>query len=160
MPLPIIQEFACSLPADSCLLRADVIAGGAPDQAEVLSLAAAAQSLFISACLESRSIASVDKRHELWGEVATLFDELCASWTDVKTEEEQIQWLLSRITHYSILAHDRCDLYCVSAADRRHHAQNRDAGFETTYQQRHNLEPGGEKQPGSLPAHVYQLGTF
>jgi hypothetical protein len=51
-----IQEFAFSLPTDSGLLRTSVVAGEPIDQAEVLSLTAMAQSLFVTITIESRAL--------------------------------------------------------------------------------------------------------
>lgn len=90
---PVIQEFGFSLPADSGLLRASVIAGEPIDQTEVLSLAAIAQSLFVSTTLESRMLNRVEDCRQLWSDAARLFDELCDSWVSVpEFGEPSIAW--------------------------------------------------------------------
>ena len=55
----ILQDFAASIALDNQLLRAEVIAEEPLNQAEILSLAAAAQSIFITVCLESPSFCDV-----------------------------------------------------------------------------------------------------
>jgi hypothetical protein len=79
MVSPAIQEFAYSLPLDNGLLVADITAGKPIDQTEVLSLAAAIQSIYISVALESRALGRIDACHQVWSEAAGLFSELCDS---------------------------------------------------------------------------------
>ena len=156
----LIQDFACSLPADAGLLHADVCAGAPIDQGEVLSLVAASQALFVSACTESRTLDSIDKRRELWADVARLFDELCASWADVNSSDPQIAWLLARLRRYRDLALDRTEIYLVTESQRIQHSKIRgDTDFDMSHHQRHSLEPKGESQPGS-PPHIYQIAPM
>ena len=54
-----------------------------------------------------------------------MFDELCTSWTNVKTDLEQIQWLLARLRHYRDLSLDRMELYKISSAERIAHSKIR-----------------------------------
>jgi hypothetical protein len=133
---PVIQEFAFSLPADSCLLRASVAAGEPIDQAEVLSLAAAIQSIYISVALESRALGRIDACHQLWAEAAGLFSELCDSWVGIDSDDPQVHWLRGRLTHFASLARDRMSLYDVSERERLAHAARRDIGLESAFSER------------------------
>jgi hypothetical protein len=125
---PVIQEFAVCLPADSGLLRASVIAGEPIDQTEVLSLAAIAQSLFVSITLESRTLNRVEDCLGLWADAARLFSELCNSWDSVpESGEPSITWLRGRLEHYRSLCEDRCELYSISEQERLLHAKCKEA---------------------------------
>jgi hypothetical protein len=125
---PVIQEFAFSLPADSYLLRAQVTAGEPIDQAEVLSLMAIAQSLFVSTTLESRTLNRVEDCHQLWSEAAGLFSELCDSWGGIpKSDDPNIHWLRSRLEHFRSLSEDRCELYHITEKERLEHAKCKEA---------------------------------
>ena len=97
MESPILQEFAFCLPADSSLLRADVISGEPIDQSEVWSLGAMATALFISVTIESRTLDRVDAARELWSETARLFTELCESWASIDCDDPSITWLRARL---------------------------------------------------------------
>jgi hypothetical protein len=139
MSCAVVQEFAFSLPADSCLLRASVTAGEPIDQAEVLSLMAIAQSLYITATLESRQLGNVQACHQLWAEVARLFNELCNGWTDVRSDDQSIVWLKSRLNHFQNLCRDRTSLYTISEAERRQYQQRRSIEVETSFGEREFL---------------------
>jgi hypothetical protein len=138
-----IQEFAYSLPADAGLLRASLIAGEPVDQAEVLSLASQAQSLFISTTLASRQLGVIDRCRDLWGETAQLFDNLCQILADVETDDPQVQWLTKRLTHFASLARDRTSLYNVSESARREFAERKafDSDSEYSFGTRGEIEP-------------------
>ena len=123
MSQAIVQEFAISLPADSSLLRASVITGEPIDQAEILSLMAIAEALYISVTMESRTLGSVDACHQLWSQAARLFNELCDSWTGIEVREPSITWLRGRLAHYRSLCDDRRGLYSITESDRREHAK-------------------------------------
>jgi hypothetical protein len=69
------------------------------DQAEVLSLAAIAQSLFVSTTLESRTLDRVEDCRQLWSEAARLFGELCDSWAGIESGDQSIAWLRGRLAH-------------------------------------------------------------
>jgi hypothetical protein len=124
---PVIQEFAFSLPADSYLLRAQVTAGEPIDQAEVLSLMAIAQSLFVSTTLESRTLNRVDDCRQLWTEAARLFSELCDSWAGIESADPQFKWLRGRLEHYQSLCEDRESLYSISERERLLHARSKES---------------------------------
>jgi hypothetical protein len=134
MVSPVIQEFAYGLSTDSALLRVQVIAGEQIDQAEVLSLAAMAQSLFITTTLASRELGRIDDYRRLWGETARLFGELCSAWADTASDEQSITWLRGRLEHFWLLCEDRTSLYSVSESDRKQHAKCRESEL-------HNPEP-------------------
>jgi hypothetical protein len=120
-----------------------------------------AHSLYISACHESRFIDLIDKRHELWSQVAKLFDELCTPWTDIRTDDQQIQWLLARLRHYRDLALDRVSIYEVTTSQRLRHAKIRgDSLVEYSFEHRHGIEPNGLSADSSGPAHVYSIGRL
>src|SRR5260370_1082656 len=148
MVSPAVQEFAYGLPVDSGMLRASVTTGGPVDQAEILSLAAMAQALFITATIESRRSGRGDVCHQLWGEVAQLFEALVGVWAGVESADPAIDWLRGRFTHFASMARDRVELYQVTERERCTHAANRDADFETAFSARHGIEsadcPGGQ----------------
>lgn len=123
----IVSEAAFGLKLDNGLLVSEIANGQSPDYAEALSLAALAQSLYISVSMESRQLGDIAKCHRLWAEVAQLFDELCGTWTDVESDDPQIHWLRSRLTHFQSLCRDRMALYDVSERQRLAHAARRDA---------------------------------
>jgi hypothetical protein len=120
METSISQEFSFSLPLDNGLLRQSVMAGEPIDLAEVLSLAAMAQALFISVTLESRTLEWVNECYELWAEAARLFGELCDSWAGVESGEQSIAWLRGQLTHYHELCEDRMSLYSEGRARRQY----------------------------------------
>jgi hypothetical protein len=158
--LPAALDFAPSVCLDNALLREDIARGEAVPIDEILSLAAAAQAIYLTATIESRELDGITQCHKLWADVAKLFDELCAPWTDVKTDEEQIQWLLARLRRYRDLALDRVSIYEVTTSQRVAHSRTRaDINFEMSHRQRHNLEARGEHEPCS-PPHIYQIGHF
>jgi hypothetical protein len=127
------QEFAFSLPADSCLLRASVAAGEPIDQAEILSLIALSHSLFVSITLESRTFDRIDKCHALWSEAAGLFSELCDSWTGIESDDPSVAWLHDRLEHYRLLCEDRCELYHVTESARRVYAKRKAFASDSEY---------------------------
>jgi hypothetical protein len=134
-----IQEFAYCLPADAGLLHASVSAGEPIDQTEVLSLAAMAQSLFVTATIESRRLDRVKDCRRLWGETAQVFVELCSAWADVTSNDPNITWLRARLEHYRSLCEDRESLYNVSDRERMTYAANREIGMETAFGDREHL---------------------
>ena len=113
-----IQEFAFSLPTDSGLLRTSVVAGEPIDQAEVLSLTAMAQSLFVTITIESHALDRVSDCFSLWTEASELFNALRDSWVNVDSDDPQVKWLRGRLAHYAELCQDRRLLYRVSESDR------------------------------------------
>jgi hypothetical protein len=120
-----IQEFAYSLPADAGLLRASLIAGEPVDQTEVLSLAAMAQSLFVTTTIESRRLDRVENCRRLWGETAQVFEELCSAWSEVASNDLNIHWLRGQLEHYRSLCEDRHGLYSITEEDRSEYAERR-----------------------------------
>jgi hypothetical protein len=75
-----LQDFAFSVSLDCGLLRQSIAAGEQIPPAEILSLAAAVEALYISTTLESRQLGDIAKCYQLWREIAALFAELCDSW--------------------------------------------------------------------------------
>ena len=130
MSCAAIQEFAFSLPADSGLLRTSVSAGEPIDQAEVLSLGAMAQSLFVTVTVESRGLDRVDDCRQLWGEAATVFSELCDSWAGIQSDEQSVAWLRERLSHFRELCEDRVSIYSITEIERREFAQAK--AFDST----------------------------
>jgi hypothetical protein len=156
---PVAQEFTRSLPVDCGLLRADITSGKPIDQAEILSLAALAQALFVTVTIESRTLDRVVDCHGLWKEATGLFEELCSSLADINSDDQAINWLRSRLIHFRDQAADRKEMFTVSLKERLRHAADRGADFETSFTERHSIEPSGVTgHPG--PAHVYSVGKF
>jgi hypothetical protein len=81
------DEFGLPVRLDSALLRADVALREAVPGGEVLSLAATAQVISISATLESRSLDRVKDCHALWTRIAELFREQTEAWIGVSCDE-------------------------------------------------------------------------
>jgi hypothetical protein len=113
-----IQDLAFALPSDNGLLVSSVIAGEVPEHSEVVNLVAAVQAIYITATLESRELGRVDACHQLWTEVAKLFDELSQAWAQIDSDEGQIVWLRARLIHFASLARDRTELYDISEVER------------------------------------------
>jgi hypothetical protein len=134
-----IQEFASSLLADAGLLRASVSAGEPIDQTEVLSLAAMAQSLFVTVTVESRKFDRVNACHQLWTEAAKLFSELCDSWAGIESDDPQVKWLRGRLTHFAELCRDRTSLYAISERERSEYQERRSIEVETSFGEREFL---------------------
>ena len=130
MPNAAWQEFRSTLPLDNGLLAAAIAAGEPPEHAEILSLAAAVQAIYLSVTLEARELGRIDACYALWHETAGLFTDLCSAWTrEPAHPDPDIQWLKSRLEHFQSLALDRVELYAVSQADRRQFAEIKDLGF-------------------------------
>jgi hypothetical protein len=127
-------------------------------KAEVLSLAAAAQAIFISATLTSRELERIQDCHALWSELSQLFEDLCNSWTGIDAREESIIWLRARLRHFRDLAQDRKEMFSVTEKDRRRHGRTRDAQIES-FTERNEITPDGYSSQ-STPAHVYSVGHF
>jgi hypothetical protein len=121
----VISEQAFGLTLDNGLLVQSVSTGEPPDNAELLSLAAAAQALYISAALESRALGRIDACYRLWLETAALFAELCDSWAGVQSTDPGVRWLRGQLAHYRSLCVDRCELYRVTESERRVFAKRR-----------------------------------
>ena len=136
VPSQIVDEFNVSLRLDSAILVLSTTTDESVDQAEVLSLAAMAQAFFVSITLESRQLGRVEACHELWTEAAQLFDGLSGAWVQVDSDDPQIEWLRSRLTHFASLARDRVALYDVSERQRLANAARRDVGLETAFSER------------------------
>jgi hypothetical protein len=138
-----IQEFAFSLPTDAGLLRAGVSAGEPIDQTEVLSLAAMAQSLFVTATIESRRLDRVEDCRRLWGETARVFEELCSAWAGVQSDDSSVAWLRGRLEHYRSLCVDRVELFSITESARREFAERRaaDSDNEHAFGTRGDIEP-------------------
>ena len=81
MPNAAWQEFRSTLPLDNGLLAAAIAAGEPPEHAEILSLAAAVQAIYLSVTLEARELGRIDACYALWHETAGLFTDLCSAWT-------------------------------------------------------------------------------
>jgi hypothetical protein len=158
--LPAALDFAPSVCLDNALLREDIARGEAVPIDEILSLAAAAQAIYLTATIESRDLNSVAQCHELWSQVTKMFDELCRAWTDVRTDCEQIRWLLARLRRYRDLSLDRVSIYEVTTSQRLRHAKTRgDVDLGSSFTERHEIEPQG-RTSHSTPAHVYSVGRF
>lgn len=158
MKSPAAQEFALSLPVDCGLLRADIESGAPIDQAEILSLAALAQALFVTVTIESRTLDKVDDCRALWAEATGLFEELCSSLADLNSDLS-VRWLRSRLIHFRDQAADRKEMFTISERARLEHAKNRGADFETSFTERHSIEAAGPTSNAG-PAHVYSVGKF
>jgi hypothetical protein len=139
MQQQIISEATFGLKLDNGLLVSEIAGGQSPDYAEVLSLAAMAESLYVTATLESRQLGNVQACHQLWAEVARLFNELCNGWTDVRSDDQSIVWLKSRLNHFQNLCRDRTSLYTISEAERRQYQQRRSIEVETSFGEREFL---------------------
>jgi hypothetical protein len=114
-----------------------VTAGEPIDQAEVLSLMAIAQSLFVSTTLESRTLDRVEDCHKLWTEAARLFSELCDSWAGIpESHDPNIHWLRGRLEHYRSLCEDRESLYSISERERLAHVARKEIGLESAFSER------------------------
>jgi hypothetical protein len=156
--LPAALDFAPSVCNAS--LREDIARGEAVPIDEILSLAAAAQAIYLTATIESRDLDSVAKCHELWCRVTKMFDELCRAWTDVKTDLEQIRWLLARLCRYRDLAQDHAEIYEVTTSQRRRHTKIwGDAEVEYSFEHRHGIEAQGYADQSS-PMPTYSLGQI
>jgi hypothetical protein len=116
----IRQDFALSICLDNALLATSVTAGEAVPPSEILSLAAGAQAIFITATLESRAFDRVHDHFMLWSELSQLFAELCDSWTNVQSSDPDITWLRGRLEHFRDLCCDRTELYYEGRARRRY----------------------------------------
>jgi hypothetical protein len=159
MKSPVAQAFADSLPVDAGLLRADITSGRPIDHAEILSLAALAQALFVTVTVESRTLDKVDDCRRLWSEAAGLFEELCSSLADINSDDLSVQWLRGRLIHLRDQAADRKEMFTVSLKERLRHAADRGADFETSFTERHSIEPSGVTSNAG-PAHVYSVGKY
>jgi hypothetical protein len=115
----IISEQAFGLSLDNGLLVAEIAAGEPVKSTEFMSLAAGATALYVTVALESRTLGSVEKCRELWGQAAQMFDELCDSWTGIPEAEQSVEWLRDQLGHYRSLCQDRKSLYSVSEKERQ-----------------------------------------
>jgi hypothetical protein len=134
-------------------LHASVSAGEPVDQTEVLSLASMAQSLFVTATIESRRLDRVEDCRRLWRETAHLFEELCSTWADVTSNDPNIHWLRGRLVHYRSLCVDRCELYRVTENERRVYAKRKalDSDSEYSFGTRGEIAAHCEKGARFLP---------
>jgi hypothetical protein len=123
-----LQDFGLSISLDCGLLRASLAAGEDVPAVEILSLAAAAEAIYLSATLESRRMERVKDCHTLWTETAQLFGDLYDSWGGVQSDDPSIIWLRSRLEHYRELAADRLSLFSITEADRLEFAQVKETG--------------------------------
>lgn len=128
-----LQDFALSVSLDSGLVRQSIAVGEQISPAEILSLAAAIEAIYISVTLESRQMDRVRDCHLLWSELAQLLGELCASWTDVASDDPNVVWLRGRLQHYLELTRDRVELYSVSESERRKFQERRSIEVETSF---------------------------
>jgi hypothetical protein len=134
---PSLQDFALSISLDCGILRRSLAAGEQIPPAEILSLASAAEAIFITATLESRQLDRVRDCHQLWSRVAELFGELTQTWVDVTSDDANIVWLRGRLTHFMELALDRMELYQPEGADRKRLVANkREADAEHSFSTR------------------------
>ena len=134
-----LQDFAFSISLDCGLLRQSLAAGETVPPAEILSLAAAVEAIYISVTLESRQLDRVDACHKLWSQAAELFAELTQAWVDVASNDTSIIWLRGRITHFADLASDRAQLYSVNEKDRRKYREGREIGSEYSFSNRDQI---------------------
>jgi hypothetical protein len=134
-----LQDFALSVSLDSGLLRQSIAAGEQIPPAEILSLAAVIEAIYISVTLESRQMDRVRDCYLSWSELAHLLGELCASWTDVASDDPNVVWLRDRLQHYRELARDRVELYSVSESERREFQERRSIEVETSFGEREFL---------------------
>jgi hypothetical protein len=125
---PGLQDFGLSVSLDCGLLRASLAAGEEVALPEIMSLAAAAEAIYLSATLESRQMNRVRDCHALWSETARLFEELSTSWADTGCLEPQITWLQSRISHFAELCRDRQELYTITQTERQIFANGQKGG--------------------------------
>jgi hypothetical protein len=153
----IIQDFALSVRLGSCLLRQSVASGETVPIGEILSLAAQVEALSLFATLESRKLQRTKDCHELWSEVACLFDELWSVWVGVDSDQN-IHWLCSRLELFRTQAIEQTQLYEIRASERRRHALCREDA-SPSFGQRNESTPNGWRDQSS-PAHVYTLGYF
>lgn len=151
-------DFCIGITLDCHLLRTDAASGRPVPASEALSLAAAVQAIYLTATMESRRLQRVKACHELWTEIARLFDELCSAWVGADSDDPQIQWLCGRLEHFRTLAIDRTQLYEIRASERRRHALCREDAAQS-FGQRNESTPTGWCDQSS-PAHVYSVGRF
>lgn len=156
--LPATHDLNLSLRVDNALLRKTVALREDVPVSEVLSLAAGAQVIFISTTIYSRELAHVKDRRELWSGVASLFSDLGNCWTDVDSDDLQIQWLRDRLEHFENLAREQKELHVITSNERRKHAADRGASVETDDQCNDPDPDSWEDRSG--PSHIYAIGHF
>jgi hypothetical protein len=145
MESSIIQDFALGICLDCGLLRQSLAAGEAIPPGEILSLGSAAEAIYITACLESRTLDRIGACHKLWSQTAQLFEELAQAWVDVASgdenvvEDQNIQWLRGRIAHFAALCQDRVSIYTISETDRRKYREGREIGSEFSFSSRSEI---------------------
>ncbi len=127
-------------------------------EAEVLSLGAAIQAIYITVTLEARALDHIQDCHALWAGIASLFNELCACWSGADSNDPAIAWLRQRLRHFQTLTIDQTQLYEVTTAERLRHAKNREDLIETYSQRNDNVPADTLDQPS--PAHVYRLAPM
>jgi hypothetical protein len=123
MQQEIVSELTFGLKSDNAMLSESIICGEKAELSEALSLVAMAESLYVTATLESRALGKIADCRQLWVEVAELFGELCDSWTDVKSGDPSVEWLRGRLRRLLELSADRCELYSITEKERRAHAK-------------------------------------
>lgn len=90
MQQEIVSELAFGLKSDNAMLTESILCGEKAELSEALSLAAMAESLYITVTLESRELGKIADCRRLWVEIARLYDELCGAWTKVDSLDSSI----------------------------------------------------------------------
>ena len=134
------------------LLVTEVAAGVEMPEAEVLSLAAAAEAIYLTATLESRELERIADHHKIWLKVFRLFDELTQAWANIEPDEESIEWLRGRLPAFAGFGSDRVEMFSISEKERLKHVKARDSSIET-FGTRNDAMPN---QSG--PQHIYSMG--
>jgi hypothetical protein len=143
MSSAVIDEFRFSLPLDNGLLIADVKNGVPINSAEILSLSAIAEALYVTVAITSRGLGQIRQCFELWRDATALFSELSDSWTDVGSNDPQIRWMRGELQRLEELCRDRVELYSITESDRREFAERRaaDSDNEHAFGTRGDIEP-------------------
>jgi hypothetical protein len=114
-----LQEFGESILLDNALLAQSVAAGESASLAELLELAASVRSLYNTATLATRGFDFVQPCFALWEETATIFEQLCAAWTDVAEDSEAVIFYRVQLERFCELSRDRLELYSEGQDRRR-----------------------------------------
>jgi hypothetical protein len=147
----LTQEFHSSLPLDNGLLVDDIKNGVAISERDIVDVMVNARALFTLTTWTCRELVRVGDCLKLWTETAKLISRLCASWAQVEADDHpRVGWLLTELRRLQALCEDRCELYCVSAADRRHYTEVRkDIDFEYSFS---NGMADGSRRANTSPA--------
>ena len=136
MQQEIVSELVFGLKSDNAMLSESILCGEKVELSEALSLAAMAESLYVTATLESRALGKIADCHQLWIGATELFTELHDSWVGIESGDPSVEWLRGRLRRLLELSADRCELYSITEAERLKHAARRDVELETAFSER------------------------